>query len=248
MKPNPHQLPPVLFEDQWFIAYNKPAGLLTAPDRWDKGLENLMQMIHQQVSPAIFNAHRLDRDTSGVLLCAKDRPSLTAMCRMLERRQATKTYLALTRNVPVDLKGRIDRTVVQDFNRPGRMRSIRGHGRPCITDYEVLEAWKDQYALIQLKPLTGRTHQLRVHMSSMRCAIAADPLYGDGQGVYLSRIKPNYKPRKDGGEERPLIGRLALHAESLAFTHPFTQAATIIQAPLPKDFEVALKYLRRFAS
>lgn len=92
----------VLFEDDRFIAFDKPSGLLVAPDRWDKNRQNLMNLVHEQLSAQYFNAHRLDRDTSGIVLCAKDREALTAICRMFQRGEVQKVYCALLRGVPRD--------------------------------------------------------------------------------------------------------------------------------------------------
>ena len=98
---------------------------------------------------------------------------------------------------------------------------------------------------MQSEPHTGRTHQIRVHLAHAGFPIVADVLYGDGRGLFLSQIKRGYKQGRD--PERPLIGRLALHARSLALRHPVPGAELRIESPLPHDFEVALKYLRRFA-
>ena len=234
---------PVLFEDESIVAYNKPACLLVAPDRWDKTRPNLMRFIHETISPTIFNAHRLDFETSGVLVCGKTRKSLTALCRLFETRDMAKEYLAITRGLPAETRGRIALALEKDPARPGRM-CVVSDGHPAATDYEVREQWCG-YALIAAQPLTGRQHQIRVHLAAIHCPIVADRLYGDGHGLLLSEFKPDFRVRP-GRPERPLIGTLALHAYRLSFKHPETGADLIIEAPLPKHFEIALRNLRKY--
>ena len=240
---SPSSMPAVLYEDGDLIAFDKPSGLLVAPDRWDKELENLMDLVHQRLSPGWFNVHRLDRETSGVLLCAKNKAALDALSLAFERRTVGKEYLAITRGRPPQPRGRIEVPIAPNLDRPGVMRVAR-RGKPAVTDYEVLEAWRD-YACVKLLPQTGRTHQLRVHLAHERCAIVCDELYGSPRPLFLSDLKRHYKPSRD--EERPLMGRLALHARRLTLEQPVTRQPLTIESPLPKAFELSLKYLRRFA-
>lgn len=237
-------LPPVVFEDDAIVAFNKPSGLLVAPDRWDKSLSNLMGMVHEQRDPGWFNAHRLDKDTSGLVLCAKTKPALDHLCRQFEQHRVRKEYLALARGVPKDDRGLISAPIVDDPQRPGRMMTAK-RGKPAETAYEAVERFRG-LTLFSLAPRTGRTHQLRVHLVSIGCPIVGDPFYGDGRGFCLSEIKKGYKHKGRGQAERPLISRLALHACRLAIEHPSTGLPLVIEAPLPKDMEIALKYLRKF--
>ncbi len=236
-------VPILLYEDEAVLAFNKPAGLLVAPDRWDKDLPNLADYVHQNHSPRAFNAHRLDKDTSGVVLCAKTKPVLDRLCKDFQNQQISKRYLALTRGVPRQDAFTVARPLMLDSAFPGRMK-LADYGKPCETQFQVLERWRG-YALVECRPLTGRTHQIRLHLASVECPLVADRFYGDGRGLYLSEIKKKYRPGNH--PEIPLIGRLALHAESLSFKHPVTGETTEIHAPPPHDFELALKYLRRCA-
>ena len=248
MPPNEPPLPPVIYEDDWLIAFDKPSGLPVAPDHWDKSQEHLMGLVHRRLSPQIANAHRIDRDTSGVLLCAKTLEALRAVRELFDTHRVDKGYLALTRPAPAEDRGSIVVAISPDGRRPGRMRATRDarEGKDCRTDYEVLERSSGgRWALVRLRPLTDRTHQVRVHLAYLGCPILCDALYGDGAPLRLSELKHGYKPK---GPERPLIGRLALHAESLLLPHPATGVPLAITAPLPADFALALKQLRRWAA
>lgn len=235
------EIAPVVYEDDALIAFNKPSGLLIAPDRWDKELENLMDLVHEQGSPAWFNVHRLDKATSGLVLCAKTKPALDAVCQAFETREVEKTYLALVRGCPKEPQGVISEALAPDPQQPNRMK-VSVHGKPAETAYEVVERWH-RLSLLHLRPHTGRTHQLRVHCAFMKCPIVADHVYGTERGLFLSDFKRKYK--EGDGPERPLIGRLALHAWKLALTHPVTGQPLCIEAPPSKDFGAALRQLRR---
>ena len=238
------QLPPILYEDEAIVAFDKPSGLLSAPDRWDKSLPCLTGIVHEFLCGEYENLHRLDRDASGVVLFAKTADALRAVREQFDSRQVRKVYLALVSPAPREARGEVAFPLAPDPRRPGRMRVSRD-GKPSSTSYEAVESFRGGWALVQAEPHTGRTHQIRVHLAHAGCPIVGDALYGDGKGLFLSQIKRGYKPGRD--PERPLIGRLALHARALALRHPFTGAELRIESPLPRDFEIALKYLRRFA-
>ncbi len=240
----PVSLPTVLFEDDAFVAFDKPAGLLSAPDRWDKEQLHLVALAQRRFGAEAFNVHRLDRETSGVILFAKARDPLTRAARLFAEGKVRKRYLALVRGRPPSDAMTVDRPISSDPDRPGKMRLSHRYGRPATTDLRVLEKWRSR-SLVEAFPRTGRTHQIRLHLASVGSPLLADPLYSDGQPLLLSKLKSGYK-FKSGEEERPLLARVALHAESLELIHPVTGAPLTIRAELPKDFEVALKYLRRF--
>ena len=238
-------LPPVLFEDDSLIAFDKPSGLLVAPDRWDKSKENLMDAIHEKFSPDCFNAHRLDRETSGIVLCAKTKDVLQPLCRLFESRDVVKEYTALVRGGPAEDRGTVTLALAEDANHPGQVVVSRG-GKPAETEFVVVRRWHG-FAMVTLHPLTGRTHQLRVHMAAVGAPILSDSTYGADRTLFLSHIKPGYKFKKNE-REKPLMRRLALHARSLRFLHPVTGAIVEIVSPLPHEFDVSIKYLDRFAS
>lgn len=235
------ELAPVVFEDEHLVAFNKPPGLLIAPDRWNKDLPNLMDMVHAEGSPEWFNVHRLDKATSGLVLCAKTKPVLDAVCQLFETRAVEKIYLALVRGCPPEPKGLINQPIGPSPQHPNVMR-VSPHGKPAETAYEVVERWH-RLSLLHLFPHTGRTHQLRVHCAWMKCPIVADNVYGTERGLFLSDFKRKYK--EGDGVERPLLGRLALHAWKLTLVHPVTGQPLTIEAPPTKDFGAALRQLRR---
>jgi RluA family pseudouridine synthase len=239
----PAALPPVVFEDDWLIAFNKPSGLRVAPDRWDKELPCLMTLIHQHLSPAIFNVHRIDADTSGLVLCAKTRPALADVTGQFQNHKVTKRYLAIVLNAPPQDEMEIVKPLEENPQRPGTMQIGGGKRALARTRLRVLERWR-RYCLLEAVPVTGKTHQIRVHLAAIGCPILADPLYGAGDVLKLSELKPGYKFKDES--ERPLLARLALHAESLELIHPGTKAPLTLRAPLPKDMAVAIKYLNRF--
>ncbi len=120
----------------------------------------------------------------------------------------------------------------------------RRDGKPSATAFRVLESF-GRLAWLECRPLTGRTHQIRVHLAALGAPVLNDALYGDpAERLFLSDLKRSYKGRE---EERPLIGRLALHASELGVTHPLTRAPLRLAAPLPREFEIALRNLRRYA-
>ena len=237
-------LPPILFEDEHLVALDKPSGLLIAPDRWSKEAVNLMQLVHERLSRDIFNAHRLDRDTSGVVLCAKTKAALDHVCLQFERGEVEKEYLALVHGAPPAASGEIDALIGDDPQRPGKVKIDR-RGKAALTRYETEQAFRG-YSLLRLRPHTGRTHQLRVHLQHLGCPIVADPWYGNGKPLLLSDLKRRYKA--GAGEERPLLARLALHAHRLTVTHPATGARITIEAPPPDDFQLALKQLTKWST
>lgn len=240
MKPQP-QLD-VLFEDEALLALNKPSGLLVAPDRWDKSIDNLMTRLHTLMYADTYNVHRLDKDTSGLVLCAKKPEVWKRLFGWFASHKIGKRYVCLTRGVPQEKEFVVELALAPNPQRRGRMM-VSKHGKKARTTFTILEVFR-HYALVEAQPETGRQHQIRLHLAAAGTPCVADPFYGDGKPLLLSTLKRNYKPPREG--ERPLIARTALHAASLEFAHPLTELPTKLEAPLPKDFEIALKYLRKY--
>lgn len=234
-----------IYEDEDIIAFNKPSGMLSIPDRYNSELPNL----YKEVSPhhgQLFLVHRIDKDTSGLMCFAKHEQSHKYMSQLFENRQIEKYYRALVHGHPLQPSGSITAPIAEHLTHKGRM-VVQPKGRASRTDYETVESWKG-YALLRLQLHTGRTHQIRVHLQFLGHPIVCDPFYGDGKPLLLSSIKKRYK--HSGGleeEERPLLARLALHASELIFTNEKGQHVHIT-APLSKDMEATIKQLNKWAS
>lgn len=240
----PTGLPPVLYEDEWLIAFDKPSGLRVAPDPGAPGRLCLLQLLRERFSKSIFAAHRPDDELSGVVLFAKSKPALAAVTGQFQRHEETRRYLALVVHAPADDAMKIAQPVEPDPAVAGAMRIGGGKAAMAVTHVQTMERWRG-YSLLAAIPATNKRHQIRVHLAQAGCPVLADALYGAGGGLKLSAIKPRYKFK--GQAERPLIARLALHAESLTMLHPDTKAPLALRAPLPEDFALAIKYLNRYA-
>jgi RluA family pseudouridine synthase len=242
-------LPPVIFEDECLVAFDKPSGLAIAPGRRDQPGATLMELVREKMGPEVANVHRIDPETSGLVLCAKTKVALDFLSGQFQSKTVVKLYEALTAGVPAVDAFTVDLVMKEDEAQPGRMCVVKKHGKASVTEFTVREkfpqpAGRPSLALVECRPLTGRPHQIRLHLSVSGTPILNDPLYGNGTQLLLSDLKRGYKGRAD---ERPLISRLALHAAALTFNHPRSREAMTLAAPRPKDLEVALKYLQKFA-
>lgn len=241
----------ILFEDENFAVINKPAGLTVhpAPNETSHTLVNALLYHLDSLSgiggeerPGIV--HRLDKETSGVLLVAKNDFAHNGLACQFKERQVHKTYLAIARGKPLAWEGRMDLNIGRSFNQPKQqMTRPDGSGRTAVTDFRVLETY-DDFALIELYPLTGRTHQIRVHLAEQKLPIACDKLYGREKRLFLSDLE---KRARKGGEE-PILERHALHAASICFRHPLTRDEMIFSAPPPADFQALRQALERHRS
>lgn len=247
---------PILYEDDHLLALDKPSRLLTSPDRYDPTRPNLMKLLHRDIERGaawarlrqlsyLMNAHRLDFETSGVLLLAKNKPALVALANLFGSEKPNKIYLALVHGAPAQPEFDVQAKLGPHPTDLGRMRVDEKRGKRSRTTFRAIEFFRG-YTLLEARPLTGRTHQIRVHSSHARLPIVGDSTYG-GRTLLLSRLKPSYR-LKQNQIERPLLDRTALHATQLSLPHPVTQQTVTIEAPIPKDLQVALKYLRKFAS
>ena len=244
-----------MYEDEHLLALDKPSGLSSSPDRYDPERPNLMKLLHAAIAEGkpwakersltyLMNGHRLDFETSGVILLAKSKPVLVQLANLFGTEKPAKKYGAVVQGVPPADQFESDAKLAPHPANPALIRVDPKRGKRAMTLFHTRESF-DGWTWVECRPLTGRTHQIRVHLRVLGLPIVGDALYG-GKPLWLSRLKSDYR-LKPNREERPLIGRLALHAEELALTHPITGAVISIQAPLPKDMAVGLKYLRRYA-
>lgn len=235
----------VLWEDECLLAVNKPAGLLSMPDGYDPSLPHLRSML-EPVYGRVWVVHRLDRDTSGVMVFTRSAEAHQALSRQFEERQIEKVYHVLAAGDPPWHQKTVNLPLQPNGDRRHRTVVDRRKGKAATTKFSVLERF-GAFSLLAARPQTGRTHQVRVHLAALGLPVAVDSLYGDGEGVYLSQVKPKYQ-KKASREEKPLINRLGLHAWSLRFKHPLNDKVLSIEAPYPKDFALVIKQLRKYSS
>jgi RluA family pseudouridine synthase len=231
-----------LYQDNSLLAVNKPAGMLSLPHGYDPQVKYVTAILEPEYGE-LWIVHRLDQDTSGVLLLARTAEAHRSLNSQFEGREVEKVYHAIVPGNPEWSEERVSAPLLVDGDRKHRTIIETRLGKHAATRFKVLERYGG-YALIEARPETGRTHQIRVHLLKLGFPICGDPLYGNGEGVFLSRVKPGY--RGDREQERSMIIRLALHARSISILHPETGERLTIEAPYPKDFESALKQMRKF--
>jgi len=233
--------PEIIFENASFIAINKPAGMLSIPDR--KGEEPSLKSWLREKYGNIFTVHRLDRETSGVIVFAKDEATHKFLSEAFEHRDVEKLYQGLVQGSLPESKGTLDFPIMEHPTKLGTM-VVNRRGKASVTDYEVVEDM-GLYSLVQFRIHTGRTHQIRVHMQALGHPIVCDELYGDARPVLLSSIKRNFKLSKDQEQERPILSRLALHSHLLHFQDANGEFHTL-EAPLPKDMRALIQQLKKW--
>ena len=245
----------ILAETDNWVAVAKPAGLATIPGRAET--TSVLEEIGGQLGlpsagstdPRIRVVHRLDKDTSGVLLFAKNTATQRHLSHQFQNNTIEKQYLALVAGRPQETQGEIDAPLARHVSDPTRMSVVKHAGRPAKTAWQIEESFRG-FTLLRVFPKTGKTHQIRVHLKLINVPLAIDPLSnpargGKSAGLFLSQITRDYRPNR-GEEERPLIARLTLHAHRLTFLDVDHTSRTI-EAPVPKDLSATLNQLRRVA-
>ncbi len=235
-------LPPVIFEDDCLIAFDKPSGLLVSPDPRARASVCLMAMVQEKFGAGLANVHRVDAEASGLVLCTKTKQALDFVSGQFQSKTVENFYEALVVGTPASDAYTLDFVIKEDEAAPERMCVVKKHGKVAATDINVLARY-GRFTHLECRPLTARKHQIRVHLSASGTPILNDPIYGDDTRLLLSEFKRGYKGRE---EERPLIGRLALHASRLTIIHPVTRERMTLAVPLQKDLAVALKYLGKY--
>lgn len=246
--PQPENIPlDILFEDEWLAAINKPPGMVVHPAKghWAGTLTSALQFHFDQLSGAGGPArpgivHRLDRDTSGVMVIAKTDQIHFALCNQFEARSVEKEYCAIVAGNPDRDRDAIDLPIgVHPYQRE-KMAIRRDHptSRPARTFYEVVERF-DGFAAVKILPRTGRTHQIRVHLHHIGCPVLCDRLYGGRAEITRGELSG------DENDTTVLLARQALHAVRLALVHPQTGERLEFVAPLPSDIETVRSELRR---
>ncbi len=263
---------PILYEDEAVLVVDKPAGLAVEPERWQRENATIAGALLEvalersggsdeegrpgegilEFRPRLV--HRLDKDTTGVLLVAKTLDAERLLRRAFDENLIHKSYLALVEGEfpPEPAERLVDLPIAPDQRKSGRMRVDERDGKPSRTLVRVVERFRG-FTLLACEPLTGRTHQIRVHLSELGFPLAVDPVYGRRRALLLSEIKRDFR-KKAGRAETPLISRLTLHAREIEF--PRADAASSldglasrerirVEAALPKDFALALRQLAK---
>lgn len=232
--------PDIIFENDRLVVLNKPAGLLSIPDR--EGKEISLKVLLIEKYGKIFTVHRLDRDTSGIIVFAKDEDTHKYLSEAFETRTVEKYYMGLVAGSLVTKSKLIDAAIMENPAKRGTM-IIHAKGKPSLTEYEVIEDF-GKLTLVQFRIHTGRTHQIRVHMKNEGHPIVVDEIYGDQAGLKLSAFKKNYHLSKKEEEEKPILGRLGLHAWKLVLPLPGGEKLSL-EAPVPKDIRALLQQLSK---
>ena len=234
-----------LYEDEDLIIVNKPSGVLVLPDRFNSGLTSLHRFLQDEMGQQLWVVHRIDRDTSGVIVFAKNDVAHRYMSMLFMEHNIGKFYAGLVHGRVEPEMGRIEAAIIEHPFFKGKMTTA-AKGKASVTDFRVVEQWP-LFSLMQFQIHTGRTHQIRVHMQSIGHPIVCDELYGDGKPFLLSTIKRKYNLSKKEEEERPLLSRLALHAYKLSFVKQDGTEVTA-EAPLPKDIAACVNQLNKWCT
>ena len=211
----------IIYKDNHLIVVDKSAGLSVLPDGWEKDSEYLVKKLEEQFG-RIFIVHRLDKITSGVMVFARDAETHRALNMQFETHEAQKTYHAIVEGNPKWEEKIARHPLRANVGHKHRTMVDEKHGKPSETRFRVIKRYPES-ALVEAKPTTGRTHQIRVHAYALGHPLVEDVLYG---------ARDSYG-----------IGRPMLHAQSLSFIHPGTKERVKFSAPHPADFEEAIKIL-----
>jgi 23S rRNA pseudouridine1911/1915/1917 synthase len=246
----------ILYEDEHLAAVNKSSGIAVNGDRWDEDRERLDKFLEAHYGSKVFIVHRIDRDTSGLVVFAKTEAAHRLLSGAFESRAVQKTYIAVVHGRPVWAETTCDLPLVPDGDKLHRTIVDKYRGKKSLTGFRLLGS-AGNYSVVEALPATGRTHQIRVHLTSLGHPIVCDALYGarsSPKPVYLSSFKKGW--RGDSLEEKPLLDRLGLHAarlvlppyrpEALADTGQTVEGLTL-SAPLPRDMAALIKQLEKAA-
>ncbi len=235
-----------LYVDADIIVVNKPAPLLSIPDRFDQSLPNLRDMMRMQYGEA-FVVHRLDRETSGVVVAARNQQAQTNLQEQFGSRSVEKVYYALLEGTPhfEDDPLIVDIPIEIDPRHLGLMRASVS-GKPSRTDFSIVEQFKHAF-LATCVLHSGRQHQIRVHAKAIGHPLFIDSQYGNRSEFMVSSVKRRFNVAKNE-DERPLMSRQTLHAHRIAFDHPTTGERLAFEAPLQKDFKALCQVLRKYAA
>ena len=250
----------IIYEDARIIAVNKSAGIAVSGDRWDDSKDRLDILVRDSLPQPqkIFRVHRLDRDTSGLVVFAKNSGSHSALSRIFENREIYKRYIAVVNGRPLWKEEECALPLIPDGNKKHMTIVDKYRGKKSLTRFRVLGS-AGTFSVVEALPETGRTHQIRVHAAALGFPVVCDRLYGNGKPVFLSSFKRKW--RGDPVDEKPLLARLGLHAAELRIPMSNEQGARshksaegnndeqkellVLTAPLAKDIASLINQMKK---
>jgi 23S rRNA pseudouridine1911/1915/1917 synthase len=253
----------IIYEDTNIIAVNKTSGISVGGERWEENAPRLDKLLsarcEAEASAAkLFTVHRIDKDTSGLVVFAKNAETHKKLSAAFESGAVGKNYTAVVHGRPLWPGGTADCSLplAPDGDKQHRTIIDKYRGKPSFTGFRLLLS-AGNYSVVEARPQTGRTHQIRVHLAALGHPVTCDPLYGrhrrsgTEEGVYLSSFKRNW--RGDALDERPLLARLGLHAARLALPadkdSPAAQGSgLVLEAPLPRDMAALIRQMEKCTS
>ncbi len=235
-------IPPftVIYEDDNIIAVNKAAGISVGGDRWDESKERLDKLVAEIINPPskIFTVHRIDCDTSGLVVFAKNEETHRRLSIAFEGRDVSKRYIAIVHGRPCWQETVCDLPLIPNGNKLHQTIIDKYQGKKSLTRF-ILSGSAGNYSVVEALPETGRTHQIRVHAAALGHPVVCDSMYGKGKPVMLSEIKRNW--HGDPYEEKPLLARLGLHAAELILP----MESINLHAPLPRDMTALINQMEK---
>jgi len=235
----------IIYEDENLAVLNKSSGIAVSPDRWDLSLERLDTIAAKSLNvKKLYTVHRIDRDTSGLVIFAKNSETHKAFSMAFEERQVKKRYIAAVQGRPLWEKTSCDLSLVPNGNKQHHTIIDKYRGKKSLTHFRVLGS-AGNYSILEAIPETGRTHQIRVHLASLGHPVVCDELYGKSKPILLSAIKRGW--RGNPLKELPLISRLGLHAADLFIPDYPEKEGLSLKAPLPRDMAALIKQMEKAA-
>lgn len=235
----------IIYEDEQIVVANKPAHILTIPDRFRDDVPNLYMQLFKEYGK-IYTVHRLDKETSGVICFAKNETAHRDLSMQFQERKVEKQYQALIEGIPMEEGGTIEAYLMPSPRGKGKM-VVNRDGKKAITHWSIAEKFS-RHCLVNCQIETGRMHQIRVHLKHIGYPILCDALYGKSGEFFLSTLKGKKYRIGKNQEERPIISRTALHAHQLTVYHPTERKSITFTAKMPKDMHATLQQMRKLSA
>ena len=228
----------IIFENEQLIAVNKASGISVGGDRWDESKERLDRLLERGLNLSkIYTVHRIDKETSGLVVFARTKESHRGLSLAFEERQIVKRYTAIVHGRPSWKETLCELPLVPDGNKKHQTIIDKYHGKESVTRFILLMS-AGNYSILEAQPQTGRIHQIRVHAAAIGHPVVCDALYGKETPVKLSSFKRGWKG--DPKQEKPMLSRLGLHALELTLPD-----GRILSAPMPKDMLSLIKQIEK---